>query len=491
MIFRRQPFRASIHLLILLGACCWLANGQQPANFVPVTPCRVVDTRQANDTFGGPMLAGDSTRTFPITQGGCGIPSNAIGFSFVLTVVPPGSLPWVTMFPSGQPKPIASSINSYNGEILANSVLVPAGTNGSVDVYAREATNIILDINGYFVAQTTPTCTCNSNPDPDPTPGIAPGTQNTAIGVSTLQNNDAVNGIANTAMGANALSINNTGSSNTAVGATALATNSVGNNNTAVGASALFQNATGSKNTALGSEALVNNLGASGNTAIGFQALNANQSGSNNVAVGVNALENDKAGSWNIALGYGAGSANTSGSSNIYIGHTGNDKENGAIYIGTPGAQTSTYVAGIVSSTPFSGFPVLINSSGQLGAQTSSARFKTDIEDISDSSDALLALRPVKFHYRASDGEPTGPLQYGLIAEEVEKIYPELVLHDAGQQAFAVAYQELPALLLNELQRQRRTIEQQKAEIAEQQQQLQSLAERLAKLENAEHSRQH
>jgi hypothetical protein len=485
MIFgRRQLFQASTHLLVLFGSSCWVANAQQPTSFIPVTPCRVVDTREATGIFGGPMLAAGSTRTFPITHGACNIPNTAVDFSFVLTVVPPGSLPWVTVFPSGQPMPTTSSINSYNGLTLANSVLVPAGSNGSIDVYAREATHIILDVNGYFVAQATPTCTCTSTSNP----GIAPGTENTAIGISTLQNNDTVQGTMNTAMGAYALSTNNAGKNNTAVGASALSTNSVGNNNTAIGFSALFQNAIGIANTALGSNAMLNNLGGDRNTAVGFSALNGNMNGFNNVAVGANALENNATGNSNIALGYGAGSAITSGNSNIDIGNSGAGNESGVIRIGS--SQGSTYIAGIANST-LSGTPVVITSNGQLGIPGSSARFKTDIEDINNSSDALLALRPVKFYYRASDGQAAGALQYGLIAEDVEKIYPELVLHDAEQKPFAVAYQELPALLLNELQKQRRTIDRQNAQIAEQEQQLQKLAERLAKLENAQHPPQH
>jgi hypothetical protein len=239
----------------------------------------------------------------------------------------------------------------------------------------------------------------------------------------------------------------------------------VGNDNTAVGFSALNANTTGSNNVAIGATSLWNST-----------------SGGNNVAIGMSALSGDTLGSWNVAIGYQAGNNLTSGNYNIDIGNNGVSTDSGVIRIGTSGAQTSAYMAGVINST-VSGVPVLVNSSGQLGVQSSSARFKEDIQDMGDASDALLELRPVVFRYRSSAVSGTSPLQDGLLAEEVEKIYPELVLHDANQQPFALAYQELPALLLNELQKQRRTIEQQKMHIAAQEHQLQDLADRLAVLE--------
>ena len=119
--------------------------------FIPVTPCRIADTRNATGAFGGPQLAAGSTRTFNIPQSACGIPSTAVAYSLNATVVPSGSLNYLTMWPAGQTQPFVSTLNSLDGRIKANATITPAGTNGGVSVYVTSATQFILDIDGYFV----------------------------------------------------------------------------------------------------------------------------------------------------------------------------------------------------------------------------------------------------------------------------------------------------------------------------------------------------
>lgn len=446
---------------------------QAVSNFVPVMPCRVADTRWPTGALGGPSLAGGSTRTFPIPSSSCNIPGNATAYSVNVTVVPAAYLGYITIWPAGQPQPGVSNLNDPLGAILANVAIVEAGTNGAINVYATHLTDVVIDINGYFVAQTSSTSTALG------TGASNAGIQNTAVGYNTLQLNS--------------------GTSNTAVGSYSLSANASGNNNTALGASALFSNALGSANTALGTNSLLNNLVGNDNTAVGFAALDSNATGSSNVAIGATSLWNAVSGgenvavgvgslygatlgSWNIGIGYQAGNAITAGNYNIDIGNNGVSTDSGVIRIGASGSQSSAYVAGIVNST-VSGIEVVVNSNGQLGVQTSSARFKEAIQDMGNASDALMQLRPITFRYHTPDPDGSKPLHYGLLAEEVEKIYPDLVFRDANERPFALAYQELPALLLNEIQKQRRTIEQQQSKIAAQERELDGLSQRLAVLE--------
>ncbi len=452
------------------------ALAQGTSSFVPMPPCRLVDTRLANGLFGGPVLSAGSTRTFNIPASSCNIPSSAVAYSLNITVIPSGPNLWVVIvWPAGQPQPVVSTMNDPAGALLANAAIVPAGTNGGVNVWVSDTSHIILDINGYFLPQSNSTSTAVG------TGASNAGVQNTALGFHTLQVN--------------------LGTSNTAIGSSALTANSLGNNNTSIGANSLFSNVLGSANTSLGGSSLLNNIAGNDNTAMGFSAMSSNATGSDNVAAGESSLLNNingsynvgigsqtlyanTSGSGNIALGYQAGNALTTGNSNIDIGNPGVATDSGVIRIGSSISQSSTYIAGIVTS-PVSGVPVIVNSSGQLGVQTSSQRFKQDIRDIGDASDALMQLRPVMFRYRAAAADGSQPEQYGLIAEEVEKIFPELVLHDVDGQPLALAYQQLPALLLNELQKQQRTIEEQKSQISDQQKKLEELSERLSALERA------
>ncbi len=262
--------------------------------------------------------------------------------------------------------------------------------------------------------------------------------------------------------------------SNTAVGVSTLAANTSGFADTAVGANALVNN-TGSANTAVGNQALQSNTTGFTNTAVGNQALQSNTGANGNTAVGSGALGNTTGGE-NIAIGHLAGNSLTSGSSNIYIGSNGGaSSESNAIRIGV--SQTATFIAGIFNQTSGSGTAVFVNSNGQLGTTTSSRRFKHEIADLGAESDLLMKLRPVAFYYKP-ELDDTQTRQYGLVAEEVAQVAPQLVVYDKDGAPQTVRYHFVNAMLLNEVQKQRSTIARQQAEI-------QDLAARLAKLEAA------
>jgi hypothetical protein len=291
-------------------------------------------------------------------------------------------------------------------------------------------------------------------------PSPAAWAQNTAYGTNALISNTT--GTDNSAFGANALQQNNSGSGNTAVGLDALFFNSSGYNNTATGAAALEGNGGGIGNTATGVGALANNGKGRYNVAAGWNALYFN-TGNDNTAIGSFALQDNGAGANNIAIGVEAGFNLTTGSNNIEIGNQGNSGEADTIRIGVEGTQSATYIAGIFNATVTGGCQVVVANTGQLGCVTSSARYKRDVRDMADSSDKLMQLRPVSFLYKADE---TGARQYGLIAEEVEKVYPELVVHDADGKAETVAYHLLPPMLLNEVQKLARQLDQKDEQIA-------------------------
>src|SRR5262245_55457125 len=246
---------------------------------------------------------------------------------------------------------------------------------------------------------------------------------------------------------------------NTAGGSLALVHNSSGEDNTAFGKATLNQNTSGSKNTALGTFALMNNLTGNNNTAVGVFALNDSQDTDGNTALGWGTLVAVQAGIGNTALGWGAGMNLSSGSQNIYLGHPGVASESNTLRLGSS-LQTKTFVAGVAGKA-VTGTTVVITSSGQLGVMTSAARYKRDIADMRERSAGLYKLRPVTFRYKADPGHR---LQYGLIAEEVAKVYPELVTKGADGKAESVQYHELIPLLLNEVQRQQQEIVELKAQ---------------------------
>ncbi len=280
------------------------------------------------------------------------------------------------------------------------------------------------------------------------------GGGNTAIGDQALFSNTT--GGANTASGAFALFFNTEGAGNTAIGGSALINNTSGNGNTASGASALFSNTSGDQNTATGFGALVSNSTGDYNTATGYQALAANTAGFRNTAIGRSALISTT-GSNNVALGDGAGFNATTGSDNVYIG---------ADVVGVAGETSACYIKSIFGKTSVNGIPVLINSDRKLGTTTSSKRFKEDIKPMDKASEAILALKPVTFHYK-KELDPAGRSQFGLVAEEVEEVNPDLVVRDKEGQVYSVRYDQVNAMLLNEFLKEHKKVEEQQATITE------------------------
>jgi hypothetical protein len=255
-----------------------------------------------------------------------------------------------------------------------------------------------------------------------------------------------------TALGFRALQRNTRGADNVAVGAFALVDNSSGYRNTAIGTNALGSNTTGVLNTAIGADALTVSTG-DGNTATGYETLHSNAKGSLNTALGYRALRNST-GKRNLAVGYQAGFNLSGGDDNIYLGNLGVANESSTIRLGQTPSQTlnfqsRTFIAGIRGvNVGGTGVQVVINSDGQLGTLPSSARYKHDIEDMRESSQGLYQLRPVTFRYKQ---DTPGQRQYGLIAEEVVKVYPELVTKGADGKVESVQYHELIPMLLNEV----------------------------------------
>jgi Chaperone of endosialidase len=270
------------------------------------------------------------------------------------------------------------------------------------------------------------------------------------------------------------------GSQNTGVGYSALNNNSSGAGNTANGLFALLHNTIGNFNTAVGGQALDFNTSGSDNTAAGTGALYSNTNGNFNTAVGYTALYNNTNASQNIALGYQAGYNITTGSGNICIGNPGTATDANTIRIGT--TQTRAFMAGIESVAVPLGTPVYVGTNNQLGITVSSARFKQNIQYMAGTSDGLLSLRPVTFQYRP-EIDPQGTPQFGLVAEEVAKVNPDLVLHDGQGRPLTVRYDAVNAMLLNEFLKQHRTVNAQNSEIQELKQQNDSLKKRLDNLE--------
>jgi Chaperone of endosialidase len=325
------------------------------------------------------------------------------------------------------------------------------------------------------------------------------GYANTAVGFAALHDNTI--GVANTATGANALFNNSTGSGNVANGESALYSNTTGGNNTAVGSAALSSNTTGVWNTATGYLALLNNTtgslntangefalhlnttggsntangGAalylnttgSGNTANGLSALGSNTTGYNNTACGSSALTRNTTGNNNIAIGTSAGTFLTTGSNNIDIGAFGATGESNTMRLGRFGLQKTTFIAGVSGATVPGGLTVIVDSLGHFGTITSSARFKEAIKPMDKASEAILALKPVIFRYQ-HELDPKGIPQFGLVAEQVEMINPDLVARDEEGKAYTVRYEAVNAMLLNEFLKEHRKVEEQ-AQINQQQ----------------------
>jgi hypothetical protein len=293
------------------------------------------------------------------------------------------------------------------------------------------------------------------------------GNYNTAEGFQALFSNTT--GAQNTATGVNALIINTTGRFNTATGVNTLFHNTIGNNNTANGLQALYSNTTGNYNTATGVKALYSNTRGIYNTAVGVNALRGNSTGKSNTAIGLNALMSNTIGERNTALGIEAGSNVTTATNVIAIGTSGDNLSN------------SCYIGNIFGATidPGSATTVGVDSNGKLGTVLSSKRFKEEIKPMDKASEALLALKPVTFHYKS---DAKGTPQFGLIAEEVAEVNPNLVVRDGKGEIFTVRYDAVNAMLLNEFLKEHRKVEKLESKVAEQEKKIEALTSGLQRV---------
>jgi hypothetical protein len=316
-----------------------------------------------------------------------------------------------------------------------------------------------------FVFSTQTRAACNS-----PDPGCPGG--NLAEGLLAL--GSLITGDYNTAVGYLSLTSNTVNPFNTAVGAGALFANNDpstngGNSNTATGAAALFSNTTGFSNTASGAFALLSNSTGVLNDAVGDSALHNNTIGTTNTAIGAEALDNNVSGSGNTAVGAFAGSGVIAANDVICIGNTGAD------------VSSSTWISNIYQTATVSGttLPVIVSDQGQLGTTPSSRRFKKEIKPMDDVSEAILALKPVTFRYKS---DAKGITQFGLVAEDVAEVNPDLVVRDKEGKPYSVRYDQVNAMLLNEFLKEHRKNEEQEATIAHQQKQIDALTTGLQKV---------
>src|SRR5205807_3812085 len=253
---------------------------------------------------------------------------------------------------------------------------------------------------------------------------------------------------------------------------------------------------TGSNNTVSGYAALFSYTSGSNNTANGYQALNNNTRGGDNTACGQQALLNNTTGSNNIAIGSSAGK-NLTGSNNIDIGAYGTAGDANTIRVGKSGLQSTTYIVGINGVTVARGVGVVIDSNNHLGTVTSSARYKENIQPMDKASEAILSLQPVTFRYKKAL-DPQAIPQFGLVAEQVEKVDPQLVAYDEQGKAYSVRYEAVNAMLLNEFLKEHRTVAEEanknreqeatirelKSAVAEQQKEIKALSANLQRVSN-------
>jgi len=290
---------------------------------------------------------------------------------------------------------------------------------------------------------------------------LTTGAANTAVGWFSLWGN--TEGSFNTATGAGAL-LFNTNDNNTAFGAAALLFNTTGDSNVAVGVAALLSNTEGRNNTATGSSALESNTTGSANTAVGAGALFSNTAGIYNTAIGLSAL-GQTTGQGNIGVGPFAGNNLTTGDFNIDIFAAGVGGESNTIRIGDA-THMATYIGGISGATVPAGVTVIVDASGHLGTVVSSQRFKDEVKPMDKASEAILAFTPVTFRYK-KEIDPKSIPQFGLVAEEVEKINPDLVMRDKEGKPYSVRYDAVNAMLLNEFLKEHRKVEKLEAAVEE------------------------
>ena len=309
---------------------------------------------------------------------------------------------------------------------------------------------------------------------------LTTGGYNTAVGFFSLRALTTASFC--TGLGAGTL-LANTADQNTATGAGALLSNTTGFGNTADGAFALVSNATGTRNAATGRFALFNNTSGSFNTAHGLDALYSNTTGDSNTAIGLSALAFNTTGTSNIALGTSAGQNLTTGDRNIDIGNLGVANEGNTIRIGTTGEQSVTYIAGIAGQTVgVGGSTCYVDNDGKLGVFLSAHRFKTDIADMGTASEALLAMRPVTFHYKP-ELDKVGIPQFGLVAEEVEAVDPHLVTRDKEGKVSTVRYEAINVMLLNEFLKEHRAFVEEQRKVQKLETALEAVNQRLREQE--------
>jgi hypothetical protein len=297
---------------------------------------------------------------------------------------------------------------------------------------------------------------------------LTTGLYNTAAGYLALKSNTT--GQFNTAVGAGAL-LFNTANQNTATGAAALLNNTTGSDNTAMGEAALFFNTTGNENTGVGAGVLSSNTTGSANTAVALDALSSNTTGNNNTAIGEAALNSNTTGSGNTVVGFNSGFAVTTANNVICIGAS----------VAGANVNDSCYIGSIFGATASGGTAVFIDSNNKLGTVVSSKRFKEEIEPMNNTSEALFSLKPVTFRYKR-DIDPDRKGQFGLVAEDVEKINPDLVVRDKEGKPYSVRYEQVNAMLLNEFLKAHRKMEDQEATIVGLQKQVEALTAGLQKV---------
>jgi hypothetical protein len=426
-----------------------------PVPFVAIVPCRIVDTRGNGFTgaYGPPALAGGATaRAFNVPAGPCpGIPADAAAFSINIGAILPAADGFLTAYPTGGTLPTVSNVNFLANEVIANAAVIGAGTSGSISIFVNVTTHVIVDINGYYrgglvtalngisgnvtlisaspeLIQVTPQGQ-NIEFDVSPNDFLPDGTEN-----QTLRHNGA-EWVATDTLKTFTNSVSVAGSLNLPDAV-----------RVGTGCCGYFLHNSGSQTTYVGYNSGV--AGGTGNIGVGYQTIQSTT------------------GSGNIAIGNNIAPTLTTGSNNLYIGNPGSGNESGQIRIGRNDLHTQgTVIASIYGFGSSGGRPVNVTSGGRLGAPTSSGRFKEDVREIGRESDGLMSLRPVAFRYK-KDHENGGLTQYGLIAEEVAEVYPELVVYDDGGRPYAIRSHLLDPLLINELQEQRREIEDLKAQLA-------------------------
>jgi hypothetical protein len=459
---RRISVAFALSTLLFVSIC----SAQQPAE----SPTRIE----------GPVLGGDGTKNYiPIWVTPGYLQSSVIYQNANKNVGIGTTSPQATLDVNG-------GINAATTYGIGGSIVVSIGSSADGNLFLGSGAGVsnvggqgtYNTFSGSYAGYSNTTACCNA-----------------FFGTFAGQNNTT--GLFNTFSGYSAGSGNTTGSDNTFSGTAAGARNTTGSDNTFSGIEAGYANTTGSQNTFSGVSAGNDNTSGSDNTFSGYSAGAATTgydntfygalagqfsgTGYSNTFVGYAAGQYNQTGNSNIFLGSGAGSNNKTGNGNIYIGAHGpyTGTESNAVRLGDPTIDTTAYIAGIYGSNSSAGVPVYVNSDGLLGTQTSSLRFKEQVRDMGDSTNALMKLRPVTFLYKPEYDKGERTLQYGLIAEEVAKVYPELVANDNNGQPYTVRYQYLTTMLLNEVQKQYHRAESQAKLITAQQQEIEGLRQQL------------